>query len=151
MPDPITEFQGEHRFLSNFYPSPIPMWNGLIYPTVEHAFQAAKTLSSAQRELIRTAHSPAVAKRLGREVQLRHDWDDMRLRVMRFLVARKFAEGSPLASQLLSTGTRDLIEGNHWGDRFWGVDGAGKNHLGVILMARREQLARTAFIKTTPF
>jgi predicted NAD-dependent protein-ADP-ribosyltransferase YbiA (DUF1768 family) len=61
---------------------------------------------------------------------------------MGFLVRQKFRE--PKLRELLA-GTRnaELIEGNYWGDRFWGVyvgDGKGENHLGKILMQVREEV-----------
>ena len=112
-----------------------------MYPKVEHAFAAAKTLDPAERELIRLAERPGDAKRLGRQIALRPGWDDMRVEVMRTLLARKFAPGSELAARLLATMDAELIEGNTWGDRFWGkVRGQGRNQLGQLLMERRAQL-----------
>jgi ribA/ribD-fused uncharacterized protein len=116
-------------------------FEGAIYPTVEHAFAAAKTLDPAERELIRLASRPGEAKRLGRQVALRPGWDDLRVEVVRDLLARKFAPGSELSARLLATGNAQLVEGNTWGDRFWGVcRGQGRNQLGQLLMERREQL-----------
>src|SRR5919199_3797753 len=129
-------------FLSNFAESPVD-FEGAVYPTVEHAFAAAKTLDPAERELIRLAPRPGDAKRLGRQVVLRPGWDDLRVEVMRRLLARKFAPGTELAARLLATGDARLVEGNTWGDRFWGVcRGQGWNQLGQLLMERREQLRR---------
>jgi len=135
----IVSFTGEHRFLSNFYPSPIEMY-GDIYPTVEHAFQAAKAAMVIDRQRIRNASSPALAKSLGREVLLRPLWDSMRLSVMERLLERKFAIPA-LRAMLLGTGNQELIEGNTWGDTFWGIcHGQGDNQLGKLLMKIREEL-----------
>lgn len=138
----ISEFQGEFRFLSNFWPAKVSL-DGLTYPTVENAYQAAKTTSDSRKEFQHC--SPGLAKRLGRVVRIRDDWDSIKLIVMKDLIAQKFADNT-LGYRLLLTGTRELIEGNSWGDTFWGVcNGKGENHLGRILMERRSELnaART--------
>lgn len=133
----ISKFKNIHYFLSNFYPSPI-IYKDHEYPTVEHAYQAAKTLDHEAAEEIRYSSSPVVAKKLGRKVVVRGDWDKVKVPIMRDLLARKFAVGSPLAALLLSTGDEELKEGNWWGDTFWGVcNGVGENWLGKLLMERR--------------
>lgn len=145
---PISEFRGEYYFLSNFYAAAC-MLDGETYPTVEHAFAAAKTLDPAQRAKIKAAASPGDAKRLGRKVKLREGWDDMRLEVAKALIESKFSNPS-LMDKLVETGRRELIEGNSWGDSYWGMSGGkGENHLGQILMrlrakeiARREELRK---------
>lgn len=139
-PPPITAFFGAYRFLSNFSPSPIT-YLGSIAPTVEHAFQAAKSYDPALAERILQAATARDAKRMGRAVPIRPDWDKVRLSVMRELLRLKFATGSWLAGQLVATGDAFLLEGNTWGDRYWGaVDGVGDNWLGHLLMARRAEL-----------
>jgi ribA/ribD-fused uncharacterized protein len=110
----IDAFTGPYFFLSNFAESPVD-FEGAVYPTVEHAFAAAKTLDRTERELIRLAERPGEAKRLGRQVALRPGWDDLRVEVMRGLLARKFAPGTDLAARLLATGDAQLVEGNTWG------------------------------------
>lgn len=144
----IDRFRGEYDFLSNFYPSPIklPTWHpafGAVAPTIEHAFQAAKTEDrGASLWIIEEAHTPGAAKKMGRKVSLRAGWNEARVGVMKNLVAIKFSPGTELAQKLLDTGDTELIEGNNWGDRFWGqVNGEGENHLGLILMEIRSSLA----------
>ena len=111
-----------------------------MYPSVEHAFQAAKTLDPLARELIRTAPTPKEAKRLGRAVDLRLDWEDVKVDVMRGLLVWKFLQ-EPYRSLLLSTGDEELVEGNFWRDQFWGkCDGVGENRLGRLLMEVRTGL-----------
>lgn len=135
----INSFSGEYRFLSNFWPSPL-LVQGIVYPTVEHAFQAMKSLDKAERARIAHLEMPGKAKRAGREVTLREDWEQVKVSVMRALVRQKFA-AAPLARALVATGDSPLIEGNHWGDRFWGVSGGeGTNWLGRILEDRRARL-----------
>jgi ribA/ribD-fused uncharacterized protein len=134
---PIDAFKGRYAFLSNFYAAPV-QYCGEAYPTVEHAYQAAKTLDFDVRRRIRAARTPGVAKRIGQLVSLRPQWDIMRCDVMMTLVWQKFLDAQ-LRLRLLDTGTRPLIEGNGWGDRFWGVAGGqGENQLGRILMIIRQ-------------
>lgn len=136
----IESFAGEYRFLSNFYPSPIRV-DGLLYPTVEHAFQAAKTPDVGEKRKIAEARSPGRAKSLGRKVRLRKDWESVKVGIMKQLVLLKFRENPELEELLLATGDAELVEGNTWNDRFWGVcNGYGKNHLGKALMSVRAQL-----------
>ncbi len=138
--DKIDSFSGEHRFLSNFWYHPIRM-GGEMYPTNEHAFQAAKTLQSKEREHIRLANTPGDAKHLGRVMTLRKDWEEVKLEVMYRINRQKFRYNEELKDKLLSTLGSELVEGNHWGDTFWGVcDGVGENHLGKILMRIRSEL-----------
>ena len=136
MLDPaIKEFQGEYRFLSNFWPVPIK-YQGLVYPSVEHAYQAAKCANQEDRQII-LAMTPGKAKRCGRTVAMIENWDRKKLAVMFYLVLQKF-QGS-LRLDLIRTGTQELIEGNYWGDTYWGVcSGKGFNHLGQILMVVRD-------------
>ena len=135
----IERFDGEYAFLSNFWPSPIVL-DRITYPTVEHAFQAAKADNRLERERIAALPTPGAAKRAGRKVALRPDWDRIKVEVMEDLVRRKFADPE-LAERLLATGAAELVEGNTWNDRFWGVcRGQGRNELGKILMRVRAEL-----------
>lgn len=139
----ITRFDGEYAFLSNFFEHPIQFgvaptpWNG-VWPTAEHLFQAFKCADVDDIERLRRAPSPGAAKRMGRRVSLRPDWEDVKIVAMRTVLAWKFNGGETLAEWLVSTNNRELIEGNHWGDRYWGqVRGEGLNMLGELLMERR--------------
>lgn len=137
--DPIRFFAGKYRFLSNFYPAPV-IYSGKIYPTVENAYQAAKCASDDNRTLFEL-WTPAKAKRMGQSVFIRDDWEDVKISIMRRLVYCKFSYHTDLTQQLLDTGHAELIEGNTWGDKFWGVcSGVGENHLGKILMHVRRRL-----------
>ena len=141
-PSIIDTFSGRYRWLSNFWPVPVKL-EGINYPTVEHAYQAAKTTDVVLRAQIAVCLRPGGAKRLGRCLPLRPNWDELRLAAMLGLLRQKFAPGTTLAVQLVATGTAMLLEGNNWGDRFWGVDaydGVGENHLGRLLMTIRKDL-----------
>jgi len=136
---PISEFVGGFRFLSNFYPVPIVL-EGNVYLSLEHAFQAAKTADPLEQQKIREMPTPGKAKRAGRQVTLRPNWEQIKLRIMEALVRQKF--GHPeLGKKLLATGNKELVEGNNHGDVFWGkYNGEGENWLGRILMKVRQEL-----------
>jgi len=140
MSQDILEFHGEHWWLSNFSDSKVN-YEGVEYPTVEHAYQAAKTLDVEDREKIRTSGPPAKAKKLGRKVVIRADWESIKFDVMESLLRQKFAAGTELAQKLIGTGDGLLVEGNYWNDFVWGVcNGVGQNHLGRLLMEIRNDL-----------
>lgn len=143
MVDKITSFAGKYKFLSNFYITPVE-FEGSVYPSSEHAFQAAKALNPVFRNKIRKMVRPAEAKKFGRTVSLRPRWEEIKIDIMRNIVRKKF-ENKNLRKRLLATGAAILYEGNHWGDRFWGVDDNtlyGKNWLGKILMQIRDEITR---------
>ena len=129
----IERFAGDYAFLSNFHPA-IVFFDGHMYPTVENAFQAAKCLHEEDRAQF-AALTPGQAKRLGRKVEMRPDWNSARLDVMHDLVLQKFRNHAELQEKLLATDDATLVEGNQWHDTFWGVcNGIGQNNLGQILM-----------------
>lgn len=136
----ITSFQGEYRFLSNFYPSMV-VFEGITYPTAEHAYQSAKTTDLTERRRIASLPTPADAKRAGRALKYRSDWETVKFEVMAVCVRDKFARNPELRAKLLATGNLYLEEGNTWGDTIWGtVNGQGENRLGKILMQVRAEL-----------
>lgn len=136
----VLEFQGEYRFLSNFWPAAVVL-DSFLYPSVEHAYQAAKTLNPEIRSKIRELPKPGDAKRFAKMLQLRPDWKQVKLSVMEDLVRQKFFMNQFCREKLLETGEAELIEGNTWNDTFWGVcRGKGENHLGKILMKVRAEL-----------
>jgi ribA/ribD-fused uncharacterized protein len=135
----ITSFTGHNAFLSNFYPAATKL-DGVEYSTLEHAYQAAKSLHPVTRESIRRVCTPASAKRLGRSLQIRPDWEGIKVDVMRSLLRDKFSNPT-LRDLLLATGDAELVEGNWWRDTFWGVcQGRGQNMLGKLLMEIRDDM-----------
>ncbi len=136
----IDMFKGRYCFLSNFSSGDVVI-HGVTFKTAEHAYQFFKSKNILEQQQIRNADTPGQAKRLGRKVTIRDNWEEIKINVMRDVLASKFSEGSSLAGYLLDTGDAELVEGNNWGDRFWGkVDGVGLNWLGRLLMERREIL-----------
>jgi N-glycosidase YbiA len=141
----IDSFRGDYFFLSNFFPHPITI-DKIEYPTVEHAFQAMKTSSIEEKRLIQNQDSPAGAKKAGRKVALREDWEQVKFEIMAELIRLKFADRE-LEKRLLATGSAELIEGNTWRDMTWGCvknkngEWKGRNMLGKILMEHRATCA----------
>lgn len=142
----IYHFKGKYYFLSNFYSklaNPVVLFND-TYPTSEHAYNAAKTTDMKIRKKIRETPSPRTAKYIGRSLKLRKDWEEIKYSVMNMIVKNKFERNMDLKEKLMETGKKKLVEGNDWGDRYWGMvknkDGEweGENNLGKILMNLRE-------------
>jgi hypothetical protein len=155
-----------HFFLSNFYPVEITVtfvFPGSpavteTYPSSEHAYQAAKTgILEERREFQRsyTDLRPGMAKKMGRFVTLRKDWNSSRVSVMAYLLTAKF-QNPELRERLLATAPKMLIEGNYWHDLFWGVcfcskhQGDGLNTLGKLLMNTRRELQATGVAQGHP-
>lgn len=145
----IVSFRGEFGFLSNFYEATIYV-DGKKYKSVEHAYQAHKTLDPWSRKLIREAVTPGQAKKLGQGVSLRPDWDSVKVDLMRTFVRKKF-ENPFLRPLLLATGEAKLVESNTWNDTFWGVcRGVGQNWLGKILMEIRDEIRKEEESESQP-
>lgn len=143
----INEFKNYYFFLSNFYPSPFLDAIHTKWPTVEHYFQAMKTEDVKEREKIRKAKNCSLAKKLGRKVELRGDWDSIKLEVMNNALSYKFRQNEDLKKLLLETKNARLVEGNYWHDNIWGdcyckkcKSIHGQNYLGRLLMALRRKL-----------
>lgn len=135
----ISQFRGKYAFLSNMYPVNIPNRIGINITCVESLFQACKSRDPEDWKKFDGVDGKT-AKRIGRTLHLREDWNTYRLHVMKKAIDRKF-ENKELAEQLLQTWPEDLVEGNNWGDTFWGVcNGIGENNLGKILISKRAEL-----------
>ena len=143
----IAFFTGDYDFLSNFYQHEMTI-RSYSYSTMEHYFQASKCRFAVDAKSIRRARSPREAKRLGRQVLMREDWEVIKLHVMLSGLRKKFASPrTDLGERLLATGDALLIEGNSWGDQYWGANYnletnkyTGQNWLGSLLMVRRAEL-----------
>lgn len=155
----IPEFRGEYYFLSNYATTPF-VWRNVKFTSGEQAFAYAKTFfarpdvsnlvegavteqSFFQAEIL-NASTPGQAKKLGRQVQINvPEWDKRKVQYMSEIISAKFMTGENLIGPLCNTGKKMLVEGNTWGDKFWGrckdADGTwrGLNTLGVILMEER--------------
>lgn len=140
----IEQFRGQYFFLSNFYDAPVT-YLGLTYQNNEAAFQSAKVIGTkqeSQRQAF-THLAPNEAKRKGRHVSLRSDWEKTKDQVMYEIVKDKFTNNPDLQEKLLATGNAILTEGNTWHDVYWGYDirqKRGQNKLGKILMRVRQEL-----------
>lgn len=146
-PNVIKFFRDEYYFLSNFYMVDFVDYTGNIWPSVENFFQAMKSLSVNDRERIRNASTAKEAKRMGREILLRDDWESVKVNVMRDALSYKFRQNKDLKDRLISTGNAVLIEGNYYHDNIWGdcycekcKNIRGQNYLGRLLMGIRSRL-----------
>ena len=137
MSETIEKFEGEYEWLSNFYPAPFTV-EGTTYPTLEHYYQSQKTMDPKERAEIIAAPTAGKAKRLGKATTLREDWEDEKETVMAMGIYYKSTNHPELIEKLITTSDAILIEGNIWGDKYWGVcDGEGENRLGELLMKFR--------------
>jgi len=151
----INSFRGRYVFMSNFYPCKIEH-KGITYPSVEHYYVALKVTGMQFidgvyytapdfRELVAKIVDPGDAKKVGKVVKVRSDWNEKKLGIMEWGLREKFKE-QKLAEDLLLTGDLKLIEENNWHDNFWGTcscsrcENGGLNYLGKILMKIRDEL-----------
>lgn len=150
----INLFEDEFEFLSNFYLHEI-MYEDQVFPCTESAYQAAKTLNKEAR--VRFTTTPGInpvtkkeyavltaglAKKHGRKLVMREDWEQVKLSIMEMVLRAKFSNPE-LRAKLIATGNHELIEGNWWNDTEWGVcRGVGKNKLGKLLMKLRDEYAK---------
>lgn len=147
MKNAVKMFRGKYDFLSNMYAVDFE-WDGRVYHSSEAAFQSAKSLNPAERDAF-VEMSGVTAKRAGKKVALRGDWDTVKVGIMEEIVRAKFSQNPDLAARLMDTGDMELIEGNRWHDSFWGVDlmtGKGDNNLGIILMKIRAELGGVDYL-----
>ena len=140
----ITTFRMDNRFLSNFWTPAYVKYDDMWFDSVELAYVAAKTLNMDHRKIIQNM-KPGEAKRYGRQLVMRPDWDQVKYEIMLDLVRQKF-QNNLLRQKLIDTGDADLEEGNTWHDQYWGVcncgkcKGTGENMLGKILMQVRKEM-----------
>ena len=139
----IDSFSGEHRYLSNFYESSIT-YKGNTFRNSEAAFQAEKCINEVDKKQF-IGLNASEAKRLGRRISMRRDWDDIKVGIMKEIVENKFKQNKILLDKLVNTGDTLIVEGNTWHDNFWGnctcgkcFHIVGKNNLGIILMEIRD-------------
>ena len=156
MPKHIKQFRGEYSFLSNFFYSPINYnFDDLPFYTHdniergkigaisnEHFFQACKAYSFSDHYRIITSAYPSIAKKRGRKIKIRNDWENIKIDVMRYGLKMKFDQNPDIKQKLIDTRSMFIEEGNKWNDLYWGVDlhsGNGNNVLGKLLMELRRE------------
>jgi ribA/ribD-fused uncharacterized protein len=142
----IQSFKGEYQWLSNFFVSPFKLQNK-IWKTVEHYYQAAKTSNLKEKNLILSIVYPGQAKKYGRTVKLKDNWEEIKDIVMLRALRAKFEQNPDLGKKLIDTKDSYLEEGNFWHDNYWGVcycgkrcNGSGLNRLGTLLMQVRKEI-----------
>lgn len=148
----ISEFVEKYTFLSNFYYSEIK-YQDKIYKTSEHLYQSLKTLNTEEQEMIRMCYNPSDAKKAGRKVNIRNDWDSIKDNTMMMCLKLKFNQNQILQKKLIDTYPALLIETNYWHDNYWGncickrcQDIEGINTLGKLLMKLRDFYMDKEFI-----
>lgn len=164
MPEVVTVFQGPYEFLSNFHESPVELeilGNRMLFPSSEAAYQAMKHLAMIGTEgeqhayvvKCAVAKTPGLSKKVGRSVNIDiAKWDGIKDQAMRRVVFMKFFQNPDLCAKLLETGATMLVEGNTWGDTYWGrCEGRGQNRLGAILMEVRGYWIHNAMTDNLPF
>ena len=166
----IDLFRNTYSWLSNFYFSPVK-YEGVWFPCSENAFQAKKSSHLSNEEIARyigaenmvkyqlsldmknlgyyyfSKIKPSEAKKMGKTIPARPDWETIKVDVMKDIIRLKFTQSSKLKTRLLETGDEEIVEGNLWHDNFWGHCNCqkcrsikGTNMLGKILMEVREEL-----------
>lgn len=138
----IRGFFGEYRFLSNYHLCPI-WFEGLLYPSTENAYQAAKVALTDRPEFLKM--TPPESKRAwkGKSIYTPERWDAIKDNIMYRILVEKFGYNEQLGQLLKNTGGRYLEETNSWGDAYWGFDvntQSGQNVLGTMLMQIRKIL-----------
>jgi ribA/ribD-fused uncharacterized protein len=130
---------------SNFQPSPITL-RGTTWSTVEHFYQAMKSEDPVEQRKIRKLEKPGQAKRAGRKVTMRKDWEKIKESIMMEALRAKFA--IPDFKQSLLSEEGEIVEWNKWHDNEWGSclcakcrHKEGRNKLGKLLMQLREELS----------
>ena len=136
----ITQFRGKWTKFSNYSLGSV-WYKDKMYPSAEHAYQAQKSVDPEIQAKIRNCSTPNAAKKLANTIKLRSDWNSVKLNIMEEILREKFSQ-EPERSILLSSGNEELVEGNWWGDTFWGQCpvGNGQNWLGTLLMKIREEM-----------
>jgi len=141
----INNFREQYDFLSNFYQCDV-LYEGITYPSAETAFQAAKCADTKERLKFKLLQ-PGEAKKLGKKINLRPDWENVKVDIMRKIIKIKFSGNQELTNKLLKTGNAVLVESNTWHDNFWGSCECSRcnyisaeNMLGNLLMECRTEI-----------
>lgn len=140
----ILQFKDGDRWLSNFWFFEEPMsYQNMYFTTNEHFYVAMKTTDINVRKKV-SNHPLKGVKKFGQSVDVRDDWEDIKINVMLYGLRYKFSENNPaLRKRLIETGDCNIQEGNWWNDTFWGVclkTGEGENNLGKLIMKVREEI-----------
>lgn len=146
----VGSFSGDLEFLSNMYKIPIYFNESKydnfqpdfkVYPSSENLYQALKCKYIKDRELFQNV-DPHKSKRIGKTIEIRSDWDNVRLEAMKLAIDLKF-KNIELGEKLIDLPDGKIIEFNNWGDRFFGIcNGEGLDHLGKILRAKKQQIIK---------
>ena len=133
---------------SNLYPRAVE-FEGAVYLTAEHAYQAGKPAKKAVREWVLSAPNPALVAMAAHGLyswDVVPNWATVKFDRMRGVLFAKYRQHQDLRTLLLSTGESRLVEStktNNAVNRLWGeVNGKGENMLGKLLMEVRAELRK---------
>lgn len=123
------------------------IFEGVEFPTAEHAYQAGKARKQAVREWILSAPTPSLVAMAAHGLytwDIVPNWSKIKFDRMREVLRAKYTQHEDLRTTLLSTGDARLVEScrtDNPVNRTWGeVNGKGLNMLGVLLMEIRAEL-----------
>ena len=132
--------------LSNLYRREL-VFEGEVFPTSEHAYQAGKARKPEVRQWLMAAPTPALLAMAAHGLyywDIAPGWSTSKFDRMGAVLRAKFGQHPDLAELLISTGDARLVESasvDNKVNRLWGeVKGVGQNMLGIILMEVREEL-----------
>jgi ribA/ribD-fused uncharacterized protein len=126
--------------LNNFSAHAV-VFEGTLYPTAEHAYQATKCTDPTGKDEIRQTRSPAQAKVCANETYKDAKdpgWEDKKVVIMEKILRAKLAQHPEVMQTLQRSGHEDIVEDSP-SDYFWGegADGSGQNKLGKLWMKIR--------------
>lgn len=139
----IDSFTEYFDFLHNNFQTPV-YFSGILYPSVSHAYHAARSNDERTRRAILNAETFQALGNIALRINDPIDWQERKVKIMEQLVRDKFRRSKELQERLKLTEGRELVmtyTDNNSKNNFWGVvKGNGQNQLGRILMKIREDL-----------
>lgn len=149
MADEIRFYRANERpygAFSNLYRRPME-FEGEVYATAEHAYQAGKARKPEVKAWLMAAPSPALLAMAAHGLyywDITPGWSTSKFDRMKRILVAKYTQHADLGELLLSTGTARLVESatvDSPVNRLWGeVNGVGQNKLGEMLMEVRAEL-----------
>jgi ribA/ribD-fused uncharacterized protein len=128
--------------------------NNIIIPSAEHLYQACRFPHNTQLQFeIINEPSPMTAKMIGRRnISLtRHDWDQVRYKIMQWVLEVKLSQNwESFGNLLFSTGSKHIVE-RAPKDKVWGAVQEGDNFIGINALGRLLMYIREKFVKNNDF
>lgn len=124
-------------------------FDGVVYPTLEHAYQASRYNELHIKSEIRHTRSPLLAWEISQKYKYLQKEEfknpDHKISVMKYLMELKVAQHKDVRQALIDSGNKSIVKHIFTyppGDGFWddGIDGKGENHIGKIWEEIRNSL-----------